>query len=440
MKRGFFMLLAVACIIFSCNKDDDQFVNLISTLSLENSVIGSTEGSYIFINLSLSDRLSQDLVLEGAFSTEGIDAYINDEDYSKELEYSVDGREWKKEANPARVIFASGTVTLKIRIETTDDNILETQEFFRFTLTPVDAAAFTLTNELTGFTGSLIDNEESQGVSEQGVVMEFSLAEDYESYTVTGVAAQLSNSFEKEVLDGLYQKPVEDALAAFKLLPSSVRVSTFQLIADPNSGLGGYVFNQDQSGTDDWAMGMNVSFAFFDATSFDRIPYNDSGEYGNIFAHELGHIMTLNFAHQIDFLPEGQSCNTYANVEGCAKENAELHLFYENFYHTPPSTAPTHVTDYAMTNLEEDFAETFAHYMIQESLPASNSSSSGALQKLNFVKERTDLSSLKSDLQSIYKLAYIGNQENILAKHVDKNGNPISCLNHKALLEMHNEE
>lgn len=440
MKKLFIVTIFITVFAIGCNKDDDDFMNLKSTLKIENTIIGALEGKYLYINLSLSDELSKDLILKADFSTEGVIAYINDEDYKKELEYSTDGKTWQKETNTNQVKFKSRTSNLKIRIPTIDDDLPETKEEFKLTLTPIADADLSLTNELSEIKVSVVDNEVNKNPDEKGMLMEFAIADGYTGYTVTAIQNQISSSLEKEVIDEKYKRPVEDALKAFKLLSPSVKVVKFTILADPSSGLGGYVYNTTgEKGVDEWLMGMNIGFAYVDVTTQEggAIPFNDNGIYGNIFTHELGHIITLNFDKQITFMKEGDACNHYRNSEGCSKPNSYVNLFNTDFYVTPPTNEPTHVTGYAKTNLEEDIAESFAHYVTQETtIPVSTNASSGALQKLNFIKGKSELDDLKSKIKTIYKLGYSDpGQQDILAKQVDKNGKPISCLNHKAILK-----
>lgn len=439
MRKQFLSAITLLLIFTSCSNDDEPFVNLKSTLDIESTTIGNTEGNFIYINLSLTDVLSEDLVLAGEFSTEGIASYINDEDYVKGFEYSGDhGTTWERESEITQVRFKAGISNLKIRIITNDDELPEPLELFKLTFQPVDASNLELSNNLDGIVinASVFDNDLDIRPEESLLIIEFDVAADYSNATVSAIAEEAKSKLEKEVMDGKYSEAVEAALEAFKLLPDDVKIVTFSLLADPANGLGGYVYNQDESGeTDKWTMAMNLGFAYENATTYDPQEFNEDGAYGNIFVHEFGHIMTLNQKYQFDILGTGEICNNYENeYEGCSLANSHPNQFNNAFYEVNITNEPTHVSQYAKTNIIEDLAESFAHYATQENIPTSTTASSGALQKINFIQGRSELANLKSQLREIYTLGFLPPSENILARHITKDGIPISCLDHKGLL------
>lgn len=434
--------LTFTSLIFHQSCSDDTpvtHVNLTSDLDIENIYIGNEEGKYLYFNLSLSDPLTQDLIIKGEFTTDNISAYINDDDYLKEFEYSSNnGVTWNKEKDVKSFKFVKNTSFLKVRIPTIEDTKKEIQEQFIIKLTPEDKG-FMLTNNLDDVLASVDDNDLSKDniitdVSDHSGIMEFSFNDDYTQYEIISLAKTVSSPFQKEIIDGGYLKPLEDAMLFYKLIPNGVNVNVFRLIANPESGLGGFVYNNSSGTADRWIMAMNLAFAYFDVSTGKRIEYNDTGFYGNIFTHELGHILTLNNTYQINTKISAEECsNLYVDGEGgCLKDDAHLNLFHQDFYLTPTFNQPTHVSGYAMTNIYEDIAETFSHYVTQETIPASTISSSGALKKLDQIGKGT-LENLKSQIRNIYKLGLSPRSEEIFARQVNENGEFLSCLNYDAI-------
>jgi len=124
MKKS--IIVTLICIaLFSCKKDDDDTTpaeqviptNLTATLSVESGRIASKEGKPIIINLNLDKAFSEDLILEGAFSIDGITNFTNNDDFKKEFAYSTDlGLSWQKERDLKQVRFEKGKVNLKVKI------------------------------------------------------------------------------------------------------------------------------------------------------------------------------------------------------------------------------------------------------------------------------------------------------------------------------------
>jgi len=442
-KWRIYAILSLMTLVTSCSKDDDGlgFTNLSATITNENDIVGTTEGDYVYINLNLDKALSEDLRLKASFSSEGIASYINDEDYSKSLEYSIDNTKWNKGGKEGEVLFPKGNSNLKIRLKTIDDKLMEATEEFELTLKGEADKKLKVTENLNPITISVKDNDVERRPQDKGVLAEISIKDDYSGYSIESMVERIDSRLAKKILDSKYKKAMDDLLKMYKLLPNDVKVIQFDLIADPDSGLGGYVYNAgQQDGTDEWVMGMNLGFAFYDTQNRKEMEYNANGEYGNILTHEMGHILTLNYKEQLNPLKDGENCQTYQNVEGCAKPDAYVHHFDQQFYVTPTVNEPTHVSTYAKTNLEEDIAEPWAQYATQMDIPAANAQSSGALQKMNFIKNQSFLGELKPKIREIVKLGYLNSGTNILAKQIDKDGKRISCLNHKAALQLLNKK
>lgn len=103
--------------------------------------------------------------------------------------------------------------------------------------------------------------------------------------------------------------------------------------------------------------------------------------------HEYGHLLTLN---QEQVNTAGAACSTYEPQEGCSDSNSYLNAFYEQFwtdllpqileieqesdddryYDLLDEFYQAHsdqfISDYAATNLEEDIAESWAHFVLDQ--------------------------------------------------------------------------
>lgn len=120
--------------------------------------------------------------------------------------------------------------------------------------------------------------------------------------------------------------------------------------------------------------------------------YDDEGNYldgyDETLVHEYAHILTLNASQM-----QSESVDTYENEEGVLKKNSYLNQFYETFWTSiidehredvdPMDTSgdsayefyekhhELFVSDYAATNPEEDFAETFRIFVFN-GIPIGN--------------------------------------------------------------------
>lgn len=80
--------------------------------------------------------------------------------------------------------------------------------------------------------------------------------------------------------------------------------------------------------------------------------------------HEFGHLLGLN-AGQIDPYQSEKSCKTYMFEEGCARSSSYMYAFYERFWEQGQSEDEhDYVSEYAMNDLYEDFAESWSHFVV----------------------------------------------------------------------------
>ena len=109
--------------------------------------------------------------------------------------------------------------------------------------------------------------------------------------------------------------------------------------------------------------------------------YIDTIELFVTLLHEYAHIMSLEY-DQVDWTVHEEDCMTIFLAEGCARDDAMLYTFVQEFRTQEHFVASEQwetqddelyvewefVSKYAATNAAEDFAETFAQYMITDEI------------------------------------------------------------------------
>lgn len=126
--------------------------------------------------------------------------------------------------------------------------------------------------------------------------------------------------------------------------------------------------------------------------------------------HEYAHVFSFDHA---DFDRKAPSCDTLDLFEGCAADDSYLYEFYVAFWagytdavdveNTDPDDAwqfyldyeDDFVSDYAATNLGEDFAESFMTFVIEDSFDGP----SVAAQKLRFFTQYPELVELRAHIR-----------------------------------------
>lgn len=110
--------------------------------------------------------------------------------------------------------------------------------------------------------------------------------------------------------------------------------------------------------------------------------------------HEFGHLLSLN-AGQVDPYAEADDCDTYMLDEGCPAEDAYIYRFYEQFWEQGEDSDDSHyVTEYAMSSVYEDFAESWS-YFVMTPRPAGDSV---AERKVAFFYDYEELVNLKASI------------------------------------------
>ncbi len=167
------------------------------------------------------------------------------------------------------------------------------------------------------------------------------------------------------------------------------------------------------------------------ALNVDPQDAHDRGDLTLTLVHEYGHLLTLN-ADQVPpnlelferpdderlFNQAEEACPTYFPGEGCAREESYIYAFYrefwadiydqwleinqivddEEFYAALDDFYLAHqdefVSDYAVTSLEEDIAESWSYYVLLP-LPEGNTR---ADEKIRFFDRYPELRSLRQEI------------------------------------------
>ena len=392
-----FWFMTLSIIMIGCQKS--EFVNLTSTISSDNSLLGTEEGKFLTMNISLTEELSEDLPLTVEIDRDlETGLYINLDDFHDYYEYSTDfGVTWKR-VRPNRLIIPKRSKNIKIRVSTIDDNKLEIDEEFTMKITPKTDGVFKISGEITPTKMIVFDNE--VGKTSMGLTYEL---DDKNNYNLVGLNKEIKlNKHLKQYIDN---GPEEKLIKDIKTLSNIGGFPINSLVLVYGRGIwGGYVVNLATDGTDKWEMGLNLIHGYetfnFETGEFLETDFTTESLLGYVMVHEFGHILTLNKKNEIDITAMGpENCTNLYLREGCFHNESILNQFNNQFYlNEKKFNEPNFVTDYAESNMAEDIAETFAFYVGQKNINKVVEESSGALRKINFLVDNDKLKNLKTQL------------------------------------------
>lgn len=351
-------------LLFFIGCQKEEFVNLTSTISLENYDLGAEEGKYLTFKISLTDELSEDLPLNIEIIRDiEKGRYINFDDFHDYYEYSTDsGKNWKR-VRTHRVIIPERSKNIKIRMSTIDDNKLEIDEEFTMKISPKTGSIFKISGVIPPKKLIVYDNEKNNDDNVTGLHYKLNYKNEYH---LAGINRSLKmNRILKEYIDnGPDNKLVNDIKTLMDI--GGFPINSLDLIYDYDIDWGGYVYNLGgQTREDDWMMGLNLIDAYeqYDQNSNRTIKtdYNAKGSFGYVMIHEFGHIMTLNLKKEVDTsVNNKEECKNLFLEEGCFRGKSAINQFNNRFYLTDQKyNEPNFVTEYAKTNIAEDIAETF---------------------------------------------------------------------------------
>ncbi|MCG8451881.1 MAG: putative zinc-binding metallopeptidase [Spirochaetales bacterium] len=161
----------------------------------------------------------------------------------------------------------------------------------------------------------------------------------------------------------------------------------------------------------------------------DRTGALKTEELTTTLIHEFAHILSLNSNqiiavnwNEVDF-QEDEEDDRYWTSEGIAQEDSYLNLFYQRFWtdelleavwniedadddeeytklwnDLSIATYTDFITDYAMTNPEEDFAESFAYYVMN---PIPEPTGTLSIEKVLFFDSFPEIQSIRTELREM---------------------------------------
>lgn len=454
------LLLFTVLLLLSCKKE--PYVNLVATLTPENTVVATYEGTPLVMTLNFDKKLSEPIQLEGKIYN-NYNHYINDNDYQHFLEYSTDlGAKLKKGEESFRVTIPKNTPHIKLRINTNDDNDVELHETFGFEISKApNQPNVELLNNATPFELKVLDNEPVERNPSNEIIISFDVAgNQLKPLAVAEFLIFLDLKFliDEKKYEEFFEKSAAVVNAYFD---SERQVQTFEIFG--STRLQRYVFNEGSGTTNNWGMGLNAVAAYLEPlyNPFDefiglkRHDYNFNGEISYTLIHEAGHILSLNNGTNIDNTLETKDCGFIDNAKDCYRKDSWMTAFYNRFYNPDTkelTVEPEFVTEYASTQFREDVAETITVYTILKAegrLPELEENSPTAIKKLHFIGQ---LAEIKPFAKAMYKTAPRINAPlyqksakstaNALFSATFNNyykGKPISCLDvHRVLLEASN--
>lgn len=144
-----------------------------------------------------------------------------------------------------------------------------------------------------------------------------------------------------------------------------------------------YVYLHDELGTADWTLGVN------------RTNLELASETMVTYIHEFAHLLSLRDT-EVDYYADEDSCENYYIDDRCYLEDAYIAYYYDEFYieGEPEHTLDNYISNYATTSIVEDFAETFAHFVLTE-MPAGDTM---VEQKILYFYQFDDLIELRADI------------------------------------------
>ena len=439
MRLKLTTIIALLALIFSTSCKKDEYVNLSASISGENSYVGTTEGVPLVYDISLSKDLSEDLTIKLAIDTTQTAKYINKDDYNPIFEYSSDsGRTWRK-GTASSVTFPKRTKDLKIRLHTLDDKKLEVHEEFILNFTADTGNKFNISGSIPPVESIVEDNEINKIEVHDGIATY--VLDNNNNFNLIAINREkISDKDQKNIIDNGLKQEVKDDIVGVTSL-GNIGIKYLEVLFDFDSGLQGFVANVSNTSDDQWYMGLQLSRAYYTTDPVTRMKtpqkYNENGFFGYVLTHEFGHIMTLNRAKEIDVLISENDCNRLYIREGCAREASALHKFNTNFYDGSTLNEPSHVTNYAKTNIVEDIAESFAFYVTQDDTPKSTDDSSGALRKMNFVANFMSLNEFRTPIREATNVKLPSNSSEIRAYfNRTKEGKHISCTDHVRIAQV----
>ena len=426
-KRSFLLFgFSLFLLLESCSKEDEviSILNAHITQDSLNSTVN--EGDPVVFNYTLSQALSEDLPLIANINRSTVDLPIDLDDFSAEIEYKGNTEtEWRV-ATGNTLVFPKGNTNLKIRIQTFDDDRIEVQEKFYFSI-EVDQEQFGLTNfEITNLDNlkpilAEVRDDDNFDIENEYVPFAFTVDDEYNFTLISASKTAPENPFTKLFFDKLVATKTlpsnmrEDIVAVLTSGEQSYKITSFLLIVGGFGTLGavgpdfknpgawelqlGYATAYPNALNDTYITpGVATNYQQYTQTEFENFleeDYNSNGHWTYVLFHEYGHLATIAATSQWD------SGYTFSNcprlfAEGCAREDSFINQFNTTFNGSgaDPVVGDEYVTPYAESYYVEDVAETFAFHIAQKEIPTlkEDGTSSTVLKKIHYTANHESFS------------------------------------------------
>ncbi len=183
-----------------------------------------------------------------------------------------------------------------------------------------------------------------------------------------------------------YRKIWDDVAALSPDNISDKYISSFEIYNDPKSDTLAFVNKEE---TDKWRVVVNAGI------------YNDQTvrEKKMTLIHELGHIISLNDSQ---LKADAKNCPGLTIDEGCPNMDSPLEKFWERFWKgikKPKYDENKYVSEYATTNEIEDWAETFAHFVVDKERDSLGNDIRD--QKIKLLYSFGELVSIRTDMRNV---------------------------------------
>ncbi|TAJ13851.1 hypothetical protein DMA11_07530 [Marinilabiliaceae bacterium JC017] len=193
-----------------------------------------------------------------------------------------------------------------------------------------------------------------------------------------------------------------------KIVPQDYRKYIGEFMIMNSEEVAGYVSDVKED-LSLWQFGLAINLAYANGE-----PENNK-DFVYTIIHEFGHILSLNIS-QVDASVKESDCTHYFTGEGCARSDSYFYQFYKEFWEPIwhefikvesdddrsafyEKFSDQFVTDYAATNPGEDFAETFANFVLSD----KPKNSSIANKKILFMHQQENLVQLRKHIRTEFK-------------------------------------
>lgn len=185
-----------------------------------------------------------------------------------------------------------------------------------------------------------------------------------------------------------------------ELSPDSLTRSfleSFAVYDNPNDDTLAYVADDDGNGV--WTIAFNIG----------NTDVGDTREQKATIIHELAHVISLN----TDQVRDQKDCPNLVLDEGCARTDSYINQFWNAFWKNNPKptyNSASFITEYAQTDVTEDFAETFAFFVLEKD--KSQLGTEIKYQKIAQLYNYPELVSIRDDMRHMLSRAIVRARKN----------------------------